>query len=228
MPKGRPIGSVDLKLRKNARDPNAPKRRPRQSFMGKAGEDAPKLQRATPSPKASPAQRRAQAQADSHGSNGVNGEAATKLIKALLASHEERLSIMGSAMNGCRVTRQADKELISAAKAEGQPVRAINAEVNRIILERKVAAIRDNLEPDDQEMLDQVRAVTPDVVRAALGSFSDSPLGRAAVSDAERRAKAIGSLAGGPDAPSTEAAPTLADLIQRNADAIESGIKPLN
>jgi hypothetical protein len=202
---GRVKGAKDLKPRKNARDPNAPRRR-----------------RAPSVPKASPAQQRAQAQAATHGTNGINGDAATKLLKALIASHEERLSIMGAAMNECRVTHEADKELLTKAKAEGMPVRAVKAEVKRILLERKVAAVRDDLEPDDQVLLDMVRAATPDVVRAALGTYADLPLGQAAVDDAERRARAIGSLAGGPGAPSVE------DHVKRNVDTLEAGIKTLN
>lgn len=185
----------------------------------------PRKPRSSRGPAPSAAQGRAQRQASADRSNGVDGEACAEILETLLANHDKRLSIMGEAMNACRGTHQADKELLADAKSSGQPVRALKYRFKEIILERKLAAVRGELEPDDQSLLDQVR----DATRDALGGLADLPLGGAAVDDAarkasaaaedQRRARFIGSIVGGGDPDAESAA--------RNAEAL-TGIKQLN
>ena len=111
---------------KNPRKPRSPETKPRQ-------------------PRASSAQERAQSQAMNSNSNGVNGEAAAKVLKAALANHDERLSIMGSAMNACRVTRTRDKDMFARARSDGLPVRALKGWLKQILLERAHRASRDEM-----------------------------------------------------------------------------------
>ena len=136
---------------------------------------------------------RAQSQATADMSNGVNAEAAKRAMKRLQDGHEARLSIMGRAMNECAKEHEIDKRALGVAKDEGVPVRALKAEFKLWLLDRKKEDIRANLEPDDTALLAQLHA--------ALGGFADSPLGQAALADAEsaveKRGKAaIGSIIG--------------------------------
>jgi hypothetical protein len=126
-------------------------------------------------------------------SNGVNAEAAKRAMKRLQDGHDARLSIMGRAMNDCRAEHEIDKRALGVAKDEGVPIRALKAEFKLWLLDRKKNDIRANLESDDTVLLAQLHA--------ALGGFADSPLGQAAVADAEnaveKRGKAaIGSIIG--------------------------------
>ena len=143
--------------------------------------------------KASAATTKAKAQAAADMSNGVNAEAAKRVMKRLQDGHEARLSIMGRAMNECAKEHEIDKRAIGVAKDEGVPIRALKAEFKLWLLDRKKEDIRAALEPDDTALQAQLHA--------ALGGFADSPLGQAAIADAEnatekRGRAAIGSIIG--------------------------------
>jgi len=166
-------------------------------------------------PRKSSATTRAQSQATADMSNGVNAEAAKRAMKRLQDGHDARLSIMGRAMNECREEHEIDKRAIGVAKDEGVPVRALKAAFKLWVLDRKKENVRANLEPDDTALLAQLHA--------ALGGFADSPLGQAALADAEnaaeRRGKtAIGTIIGlnpGQPPADTEADPDNRDLRPR-------------
>ena len=148
-------------------------------------------------------------------SNGVNAEAAKRAMKRLQDGHEARLSIMGRAMNECAKEHEIDKRALGVAKDEGVPVRALKAEFKLWLLDRKKEDIRANLEPDDTALLAQLHA--------ALGGFADSPLGQAALADAEsaveKRGKAaIGSIIGmvtGPEGEPADGDEDTADIQPR-------------
>ena len=166
-------------------------------------------------PRKASAASRAQSQATADISNGVNAEAAKRVMKRLQTGHEARLSIMGRAMNECAKEHEIDKRALGVAKDEGVPIRALKAEFKLWLLDRKKENIRANLEPDDTALLAQLHA--------ALGGFADSPLGQAAIADAaesaERRGKtAIGTIIGlnpGQPPDDAEADPDNRDLRPR-------------
>ena len=167
---------------------------------------APRKNAKTPEPRKSTAQARAQAQADSHRSNGIPIDALKKAVADIERQHEILATYQGEHMSRCKGPREKIKEAQATAKSSGVPLRALNAEIKRRDLERRTIAVRAKLEPDDQSLLDQIRE--------ALGGIADLPLGKAAVTAAERGARAIGSIAG-------------ASQAEANAAALEAGISKL-
>lgn len=83
-------------------------------------------------------------------------------------------SIMGQAMMRCREVHQDIKHVYQEAKDEhGIPKKALRSVIKARELERKAAAVRDDLEPEVQD--------EHDMIRHALGDLADTPLGRAAL-----------------------------------------------
>lgn len=151
-------------------------------------EPAPMRRAAT---KLATGQQRAQSAARSD--NGINDD----LLEECVLLHEEQDGVLGSLrsdyMNRCKTPRQAQKDIAERARTGGIPVRAYKLELKRRHYEKQAMALREKAEPDDQELLDQIRRI----LKEKLGPYVDLPLGQAAMSDADRRARAVGSLAGG-------------------------------
>lgn len=98
-----------------------------------------------------------------------------EILKADIAS------IMASAMEDCRQVHLEIKEVYQEAKDEhGIPKKALRSVIKARELERKAAAVRDDLEPEVQD--------EHDLIRHALGDLADTPLGRAVLHPTEQSA----------------------------------------
>lgn len=79
-------------------------------------------------------------------------------------------------MRECSVFAEDTKAVYEEAKtAWGIPKRALKTVIKVRATERKLEALRDDLEPNDQESFDQIRH--------ALGDLADTPLGRSATGE---------------------------------------------
>ena len=161
-------------------------------------------------------QARAEARAAGTASNsGMNEEILIEAIKAHERQDELLASYQGEYMNRCKGPRGTQKDWEKRVKDAGIPVRAYRAELKRRAYERKAMAVRAKLEPDDQALLDMVRAVT----RKKLGAYADSPLGEAAVHAAVKEAAEKGSAAMTAMAAGGDLSP---------AEVLEAGLKQLD
>jgi hypothetical protein len=155
-------------------------------------------------------------------------------------------------MSAQKEVRQKQKRDFKMGVAEGLPKAAFQLELKRHRLDAKHARQNENLlaleEPDVVELAD--------VIREKLGAFSDSPLGQAAIGDAEakvekrrgRKSAALDDLAGDNDdydprpqflkqaeadriannaVTTTTRAQAEADRIADNEELLRAGIRPL-
>ena len=145
------------------------------------------------------AQSRAEHQAQL--TNGMDPARVENILKSLLESHNERQSIMMTAAANCKPLHTRDRDMLAVAKSDGYPVRALRARFKQLLHERAARKIADDLEPDDQEQLGLILEAT----KKSLGAdFADNlPLGQAAMTAAERGARAAATLTvdRGPDHP---------------------------
>jgi F0F1-type ATP synthase membrane subunit b/b' len=114
---------------------------------------------------------------DSQGEVPGAGHNFGELAKAFVARIEERLGVLdhhkADYKAAVRLIREDIKLIIDDAKQAGIPKRELKAVVRTRELERRVAAVRDELETVERETFDQIRM--------ALGDFGDTPLGQAAL-----------------------------------------------
>lgn len=150
--------------------------------------------------------------------NTIDATTAKRFVGEIEKCFDELLSERGEYMNSCRMIRERIKGWKEQAGEAGIPRKALNIELKRRELERKIEGLTADAEEEDVDLAD--------MLRAALGGFGDTPLGAAAVADAEakttrRRAKksdALDDLAGDKDAVAAAA----------NEAALKSGIKDLH
>lgn len=113
-----------------------------------------------------------------HG-NGFDPERTKQCIDRIEAVLADIESIKGSAMAKCREKHDEIAEIYEEAKtAWGIPKRALKAVVKVRAAERKLKAMREGLEDDDQDSFDQIRH--------AIGDLADTPLGQAALDAAKK------------------------------------------
>ena len=108
-------------------------------------------------------------------SNGINPELAERHLKKVLGVYDELEAQKINNMNRCRDIRSALPDLYEAAKIEGLPIRAFKLSVKRGRIERKIEGLQEDIEdlaPEDED-----DAAAFQMLQAALGSFSDTPLG---------------------------------------------------
>lgn len=142
------------------------------------------------------------------GSNGF--QAAQRWVKEIEAKLAEKLSIkMENASRQKRVQEDIDS-CYEAARGEGIPVKELKAVIKARELERKIEALRENLDDDGAETFDQIQA--------ALGGLSDLPLGQAALN----RAAAVDSLVSDEFEQADPAKAHVAD----NVTKLRGGIQP--
>ena len=108
------------------------------------------------------------------GANGRYDEEKTKsFVDRIENLHADIASIMGEALNQCRAVHTDIKIVYQEAKDEaGLPKKVLKKVVKARLLEAKAAAVREDLEAEDQDDFDRIRL--------ALGDFADTPLGQAA------------------------------------------------
>jgi len=88
-------------------------------------------------------------------------------------------TLKGEYMNDCRQIRDSIARTLVEAKDAGIPKREFRLVIRTRALENKLDAIREELEPDERESYD--------AIRTALGDYSDTPLGQAALDKAPDR-----------------------------------------
>lgn len=137
--------------------------------------------------------------------NGSNGfQASQRWVKEIEAKLAEKLSIkMENASRQKRVQEDIDR-CYEAARGEGIPVKELKAVIKAREFERKIEALREDLEDG---------AETFDMIRHALGDLAELPLGAAALD----RAAAVDSLVADPVDP-TEA------HVASNVTKLKAGI----
>ena len=140
----------------------------------------------------------------------TNGFAvAQRWVEEIERHHETLASYQGEYLNRCKSVRELISGCYDAAKDAGIP----HAELRAVIKERqllaKIEAMREDMEPEQRETLDQIKF--------ALGMIADLPLGEAAMA----RSEAIDSLTD--DEPSADEIAAAA-----NAKALGAGISKLN
>lgn len=142
------------------------------------------------------------------GSNGFDG---AKLFVADIERHFETLeSYRGEYMRRCRDVRDLIAQTYDRAKDAGVPKKELKAVIKARELERKIEALRENLDEDGAETFDQIRH--------ALGDLADLPLGDAAL----KRAQAVDSLV----TDQFDAADPAKAHVADNVTKLRGGIQP--
>lgn len=114
------------------------------------------------------------------GHNTADPELVRNITERLNEIDEQIASEKGKFMAFCKARAADRKDVLTEAKARGVNTRALKVEIKAGKLEQKAAALRDDLDPDDQH--------DAEAIRKAIGEFADTPLGGAAVSKADRKA----------------------------------------
>jgi len=118
--------------------------------------------------------------------NGFKPKVVKSFVSRIEALFDDIESERSTFMSKCKDIRGDIKEVYAEAKAEGVPTSELKAAVKMRELARKQDDIRDALDTEQQDTLDQIRL--------ALGDLEGTPLGDAAVTHAETNG-AIGSEA---------------------------------
>lgn len=109
------------------------------------------------------------------GHNGFKPTEVQSFVKRVENINEQIRTVKAENAKRCRELLDEIKEVLDEAKAAGLPKKELKAQLKAIDLARKLEAVRDDLEPDEQEVFDQLAV--------ALG-----PLGEAARAVYERGA----------------------------------------
>lgn len=110
--------------------------------------------------------------------NGIDPNVAKEYVGLIERELSELASMQGEYMASCRSVRERITSLKDQAADAGIPRKALNVEIKRRGLERKVDKLISDLDTEDK--------ITVDMLRQALGSFGDTPLGGAAMARAEK------------------------------------------
>jgi len=104
---------------------------------------------------------------------GTNMDNATGFVDRIENLHGDLATLRAEYMNDCKALREDIKSVYGEAKDADIPVRALKAVVKTRELERKTAAVRDELDESYQNDFD--------AIRLKLGDLADLPLGQAAL-----------------------------------------------
>ena len=107
------------------------------------------------------------------GSNAIDPTTAQRFVGELDRCDEELLELRGEYMQRCKTVRERKADWMEQAEAAGIPRSGLKVELKRRDLARKIKT----LEADAGEEVVE----TADMIREALGSFADMPLGAAAL-----------------------------------------------
>ena len=107
------------------------------------------------------------------GSNAIDPTMAQRFVGELDRCDEELLTLRGEYMQRCKTVRERKADWMEQAEAAGIPRSGLKVELKRRDLARKIKT----LEADAGEEVVE----TADMIREALGSFADMPLGAAAL-----------------------------------------------
>lgn len=111
------------------------------------------------------------------GHNGIDRDKVRNFVSEIEELAGQKMRKHMAYMAECAALNGDINAIYDAAKGEGVPKKALRKVIKTRELERKVEAIRDDLEGDDQESYDQIRH--------ALGDLADTPLGMAVTGDGE-------------------------------------------
>ena len=112
-----------------------------------------------------------------HG-NGFDPKRTKECVDRIESLAEKKQSLHMTYMQECAVINEDIGDIYEEAKsAWGIPKKALKTVIKVRATERKLEAMRDDLETDDQESFDQIRH--------ALGDLADTPLGGAALAGKE-------------------------------------------
>ena len=116
------------------------------------------------------------------GTNAIDPTTAQRFVGELDRCDEELLTLRGQYMQRCKTVRERKADWMEQAEAAGIPRSGLKVELKRRALALKLKT----LESDAGEEVVE----TADMIREALGSFADMPLGAAAVEAAGDRGSA--------------------------------------
>jgi predicted ATP-dependent protease len=116
------------------------------------------------------------------GNNPFEDPFTEEVIESYEALDEKCEQIMMEAVRKCKKPREEQRDLLDQAGARGMSKRALKAHLKERALDRKKEAIREKMEPDDQDMLD--------LLKQHLGVLGDTPLGQHALKAAEAQGSA--------------------------------------
>lgn len=105
--------------------------------------------------------------------NGFDQDKLKGYIDRVENIKSEIASETGAFMKGIRELKDDIKDILTEAKDQGVPMKALKAELKLRDLDREKDKVVAGLEDDDAESLEQIRE--------ALGEFASLPLGRAAL-----------------------------------------------
>lgn len=151
-------------------------------------------------------------------SNGFDATVLKRFVSDIERHHETIASYKGEHAQRVKSVQELITEVFDRAKDSGIPRKELKAVIKERRLLVQIENLREELEDDQQETLDQIKH--------ALGMIADLPLGEAAMA----RSDAIDSLTDDDEfdaaAPKAEDENTKAG--KRNAKALRDGIAPLN
>lgn len=109
-------------------------------------------------------------------SNGFDPEKTKSFVERIENLHGDLDKERSAYMLACKGIRGDIKSVLDEAKDAGIPKKELKAVVKTRALAKKLEAIRDDLEGEQQD--------TYDMIRHAIGDLADTPLGQAALKQA--------------------------------------------
>ena len=163
--------------------------------------------------------------------NGIDAIKANRYVAEIERELDELLSERMSYMSRCKPHHERIAEWKTRAGEDGVPKRALNKILKERALLRSIAKLNSELEEDDRDLVDDLRA--------KLNPVADLPIFGAAIEQAEAKAKAkrgkksaaLDDLAAGPVDEADLRPPFLKDKDAEAAAANEkalAGLKALN
>jgi len=108
-----------------------------------------------------------------HLTNGYDPEEARQFVGAIEDLEKEKESERGACGQRCAQLTRRQRDQYKAAKDAGFDTDAMRAQIRIRKKERQIAALKDDLEADSRQNLENLVA--------ALGEFGATPLGQAAI-----------------------------------------------
>lgn len=108
--------------------------------------------------------------------NGFDPDLTAQFVTRIEALYTERDQKHSEFMNEAKNILWEVAECYAMAKEKGIPKKELKAVVKTRALQRKLVAVRDNLEAEEQEQFD--------LIRHSLGDLAELPLGAAALHSA--------------------------------------------
>lgn len=118
--------------------------------------------------------------------NSYDPEKLENYLTEIDAADAQLETLRSEYMNKCKAPQSDIAAVFEASKEAGIPQRAFRTLVKNRRLERKIEANEAALESDDAENLE--------AIKAALGPFLDTPLGRAAIDRRVEREQTLDTL----------------------------------